>query len=300
MGTMVGVLGAVNDSTAEALAPEAYVIIAYGNRLGYHYSAIFAGLLIGAHKGDAAPILIYTDRPQLFRNYPFEIVPISPQQLGDWSLEGRYWFRIKNRVMHDVLGRGFERVLYIDSDIAFTGNPHVDIGRVTPDRAVLFRNEGRANRSPKSRYQNLASLPKDLFADDGLVLSPSTPLWSSAVMGLHRNMREGVECADRIIRGLFGKIDTHTLEQFALGVALARDHQVVPSFGSFSIFSTSRTRAFARRRMFEFFQRHHAAPLEVQMAQAKRLRLRQPLGTRVVGRLLEIKPGPDPDFSLLS
>ncbi|MDG4883114.1 hypothetical protein [Mesorhizobium sp. WSM4884] len=296
----VGVLGAVHDSTVEQRSSQAYVIIAYGNGLGYHYSAIFAGLLISAYKDDASPIVIYTDRPELFRNYPFQIVPISPQQISDWSLEGRYWFRIKNRVMHDVLDRGFERVLYIDSDIAFTGNPNIDIGRVTPGRAVLFRNEGRANRSPKSHYRGLAGLPKDLFADDDLVLSPSAPLWSSAVMGLHRNMRASVECADRVIRGLFGKVDTHTLEQFALGVALAKDHQVVPSYGSFSIFSTSRTRAFARRRIFEFFQRNRAAPLGVQMAEAKRLSLRQPLGTRVIGRLLELKAGPDPDFATLS
>ena len=227
-------------------------------------------------------------------------MPIPPRQLSEWSLQGRYWFRIKNRVMHDVLGRGFERALYIDSDIAFTGNPHVDIARVTPGRAVLFRNEGRANRSPKSHYRSLADLPKDLFADDGLALSPTAPLWSSAMMGLHRDMRASVDCADRIIRGLFGKIDIHTLEQFALGVALARNHQVVPSFGSFSIFSTSRRRAFARRKIFEFFQRNRAAPFDVQTAEAKRLRLRQPIGKMVVGRLLELKAGPDPDFSMLA
>ncbi|MDX8501525.1 hypothetical protein RFM99_24310 [Mesorhizobium sp. VK4C] len=300
MRSGVNVVSAVGGDFAVTDAPEAYVIIAYGDRLGYHYSAIFAALLISAYKGDASPIVIYTDRPELFRNYPFQIVPITPQQISDWSLEGRYWFRIKNRVMHDVLGRGFERVLYIDSDIAFTGNPNVDIGRVTPGRAVLFRNEGPVNRSPKSHYRGLAGLPKNLFADDGLVLSPSAPLWSSAVMGLHRDMRASVDCADRVIRGLLGKIDSHTLEQFALGVALARNHQVVPSFGRFSIFSTSRTKAFARRRMFEFFQRNHAAPFDVQMAEAKRLRLQQPIGKMVVGRLLELKAGPDPDFSMLA
>ncbi|WP_131802853.1 hypothetical protein [Mesorhizobium sp. ORS 3428] len=296
----MSVLGAAHGSSGQTRSSEAYVVVAYGDRLGYHYSAIFAALLISAYKGDGAPVVIYTDRPELFRNYPFEIVPISPQQIGDWSLEGRYWFRIKNRVMYDVLGRGFECVLYIDSDIAFTGDPRVDMARVTPGRAVMFRSEGPANRSPKSSYHSLAGLPKDLFAEDGLVLSPSAPLWSSAIMGLHRDMRESVECADRIIRGLLGKIDTHTLEQFALGVALEREHEVVPSSGKFSIFSTTRTKAFARRRMFEFFQRNHAAPFEVQMAEAKRLRLRQPLGRMVVGRLLELKPGPDPDFGRLA
>jgi len=111
------------------------------------------------------------------------------------------------------------------------------------------------------------------------------------MMGLHRDMRASVDCADRIIRGLFGKIDTHTLEQFA--------HQVEPSFGSFSIFSTSRRRDFARRKIFAFFQRDRA-PFEVQMAEAKRLRLRQPIGKMMVGRLLELKAGPDPDFSMLA
>ena len=76
MAFRVDVVCVVDGGSAVADASQAYVIVACGDRLGYHYRAIFAGLLINAYRGDATPIVIYTDRPELFRNYPFEIVPI--------------------------------------------------------------------------------------------------------------------------------------------------------------------------------------------------------------------------------
>ena len=83
-----------------------YLYLDYGGRAQYRrelrYSLISLRQELGA--GSDAGIAVYTDAPQLYANWPVEVVDIAAQTQA-WSGNGLYHHRIKPAVVLDALQR---------------------------------------------------------------------------------------------------------------------------------------------------------------------------------------------------
>lgn len=141
-------------------AAKVHVLAAYGPDIFYHYGAIFAALRIFAAfqtSGDRPEIWVYTDRRDLFSGYPVRTIELSPARISDWSLDGRYHFRIKNRLLVDALLRGCSSLLFLDSDMVVKGRTDEDFGLLGTRAAVLHSNEGKAYTT-NAEYHGLQNL----------------------------------------------------------------------------------------------------------------------------------------------
>ena len=73
--------------------------IVYGDNQGYYDGAKFSliTLMNWFSDKDSIEIVILTEKPEAFLNIPVTIIPMTNLQINEWSLNGKYHFRIKNR-----------------------------------------------------------------------------------------------------------------------------------------------------------------------------------------------------------
>ena len=250
-----------------------HALAAYGSDIFYHYGAIFAALrILGSFQssGDRPEIWVYTDKPDLFSGYPVCAIHLSSEKISDWSLDGRYHFRIKNRVLVDALSKGCSSLLFLDSDMVVNGRTDKDFRSITGGAAVLHSEEGKAYRT-NAAYRGLKDLSLRV-GSGSFPLSGAEPMWRSSVIGVSSAMVEALNQADELICQLVGQIEAHTIEQFALGVALSRVTQVHASKTRFVDYSDYFNKAIARERLSVFFRNFGTSSVEAQIAAARGLR----------------------------
>ena len=73
--------------------------IVYGDEPGYYYGAKFSYLTFmhWVEYKNEVEVVVLTEKPHEFSEYPLKVISMSSEQKNDWSLSGRYHFRIKNR-----------------------------------------------------------------------------------------------------------------------------------------------------------------------------------------------------------
>jgi hypothetical protein len=106
-----------------------YLYLDYGGRARYRRELRYSLISLRqelAGKEPAAGIAIYTDAPQLYANWPVEVVDIAAQTQA-WSGNGLYHHRIKPAVVLDALTRFAAPVCFIDSDSIIQPGFHVDV-----------------------------------------------------------------------------------------------------------------------------------------------------------------------------
>lgn len=248
------------------------MLAAYGDDIFYHYGAVFAALRIlgWCRRNEVNPeIWIYTDKPDLFSGYPVYVIHLTPENISDWSLRGRYHFRIKNRVLVDALTRGCSSLLFLDSDMVVTGRTDRDFHMLSTGVAIMHGSEGRAQKT-NAAYRGLRDLRLSM-GSTCLQLTGEEPMWRSSVIGVSSAMVEALNHADEIMCQLVGQIDAHTIEQFVLGVALSRATRVHASKTRFIDYSDYFNKAIARERLSLFFKSFGDSSVEAQIAAARRL-----------------------------
>ena len=79
--------------------------IVYGEDKAYYDGAIFSFLTFNYWIKDEneIEIVVLTEKPEVFIDYPVKTIPISQKQKKQWSLNGSYHFRIKNRGLAFVM-----------------------------------------------------------------------------------------------------------------------------------------------------------------------------------------------------
>jgi hypothetical protein len=109
-----------------------YLYLDYGGRAQYRrelrYSLISLRQELGQELGAAADarIAVYTDAPQVYANWPVEVVDIAAQTQA-WSGNGLYHHRIKPAVVLDALKRFATPVCFIDSDSIIQSGFHAEV-----------------------------------------------------------------------------------------------------------------------------------------------------------------------------
>ena len=111
-----------------------YLYLDYGGRTQYRrelrYSLISLRQELTAAQD--ARIAIYTDAPQLYANWPVEVVDIAAQTHA-WSGGGIYRHRIKPAVVLDALRRFAAPVCFVDSDSIIQPGFHAEVtAKVAP------------------------------------------------------------------------------------------------------------------------------------------------------------------------
>ena len=105
--------------------------IVYGDDQGYYDGAKYSFLTFmnWIKVNDPIDIVVLTEKPEEFSQYPITTLPLSTQQKDNWSLNGKYHFRIKNRglayVMDHLNLTANDKILFLDTDTAVKEQPEL-------------------------------------------------------------------------------------------------------------------------------------------------------------------------------
>jgi len=105
-----------------------YLYLDYGGRAQYRRELKYSLISLRQELGAApdARIAIYTDAPQVYANWPVEVVDIAGKTQA-WSGDGLYHHRIKPAVVLDALRRFATPVCFIDSDSIIQPGFHAEV-----------------------------------------------------------------------------------------------------------------------------------------------------------------------------
>jgi heptosyltransferase III len=258
--------------------------IVYGEDQTYYDGAIFSFLSsmnwIKGH--NEFEIVILTENPSYFENYPITTILMTNDQKKDWSLNGKYYFRIKNRglaYVMDVLNLNkFDKILFFDTDTYFHKSllPLFDL--IKPNQAVLYLNEGLIYKRKRfSPYVTNLDNKKIKIGNDIYEISKNSALWGSLMVGIMPNMRPSIEWADKLLVKLHDLVNIHTIEEFALAEALLRNYNLVEGKNHVSLYSTSRKKEYAKGILNSFFMKNKNLPISQQVLLAQKIKIKRPL-----------------------
>lgn len=219
--------------------------IAFGQDEFFAVGALFSALRL-LHYSPNASIQVLTDKPHIFDGYPIETIDLTPQRMVETSFGGRYKFGIKAAGIIELLNRS-DRLFFMDTDVYPTGDISKCFGRISASRSIMWRREGR----PKKSFRSLGG---QAIALDGHILTGNETMWSSAVLGIHRDNLSRLVQAYAAVEQMIGIVQAHTSEQFCAGVALSSDGRKISRHQlPLHNYSSKGKKLFARRRITSFF-----------------------------------------------
>ena len=203
-----------------------YLYLDYGGHAKYRRELKYSLISLKAELGrkDAmgeAPIVIYTDSPALYANWPVTAVDIAGR-LASWSGNGLYYHRIKPAVVQDALKRFAAPVCFIDSDSiirpGFDDEVRAKIGLNSREKGAVVMNAfERRNPYPplsgfRCRLPNLGDYRYD---------TKNSLMFNSGLIGIAPEHAPVMEDTLAMIDALIGRAKKFpAIEQFALSEVL--------------------------------------------------------------------------------
>lgn len=265
------------------------VYVLFGEDPAYYQGAVFSLLTLMRASGGSldCPVHVLAQQPEWFDSYPVRVTPLESEMLDEWSLGGRYAFRIKSQGVRSALETS-ERLCFADADLAFSRPLDSLFDRIRPDSALMYSDEGPVlGRRRFSGYEPMRGRHFDL--DGGISWGPSedSRMWGSAIIGLHRDMAPALDLADRIQLALLDVVEAHTIEQFALAEALRINGiQISAARHGVIDYSTFGKKLHARTVLDRFFAEFGRRPLREQVEAARPGLMRRPLGALLRQKLV--------------
>jgi len=234
--------------------------IIYGNNQSYYDGAKFSFLTFmhWISSEDPIEIVVLTEKPEKFTNYPVRVIKISDEQLKIWSLDGKYHFRIKNRglafIMDKLQLKKEDKILFFDSDTYFHKSPLRLFDLIKPNQALFYLNEGLIYKRKRFNVY-IKHLEGRQIEIEGhhYKLTKKSALWGSLMVGIMPNMRPSLEWSDKLLLKLNDLVPSHTIEPFALSETLLRNYKLVEGKNFVSLYSTSRKKEYASKILDKFF-----------------------------------------------
>lgn len=196
-----------------------WMYIVFGTDQKYIAELVFsiASLL---NRLPSARVVVYVDRPLDLTGLDIEIVVLRPENLVDWTLNGRYVYRAKILALREALRRS-EKVILIDTDTYFTANPCALESSLGVDRFLMHTFEYDLSADP--HFAALQHDPRHPY------ISPQARMFNSGVIGIHEG---NMDVVDEILQlndsmlesGDFGF--THAIEQLAVSLVFQRHGSV--------------------------------------------------------------------------
>ena len=256
--------------------------IVYGEDQTYYDGVIFSFLTLRNWIVDSNQIEAYvlSEMPEKFSGYPINTLLLSDKQKNEWSLNGKYNFRIKNRglafVMDELKLKESDRILFFDTDTYFKKSPLPLFELIQPNQAVYCINEGLIyNRKRFSVYLDHLEGKSIDINGQSYELSKDSAMRSSQIIGIMPNMRESLDWADKLIIKLFELVPAHTIEQFALSESLLRKYRMVEGKNFISLYSTSRKKEYAKNILSNFFKENNLLHIDEQVRLAQNYKIKR-------------------------
>ena len=268
--------------------------IVYGDDQIYYDGAIFSLLTfkywIGAEKVE---IVVLTEQPEQFNNYGVKVIALSKIQKKEWSFNGEYHFRIKNRglayVMDELNLEKSDKILFFDTDTYFHRSPMPLFDLIQPHQALLYLNEGLIYKRKRFNVyvKNLEGRSLEINGEF-YKLSRSSALWGSLMVGIMPSMRSSLDWADLLMQKFYEIVPSHTIEPFSLSETLLKKYKLVEGKKFVSLYSTSRKKNYARNKLADFFQESEFLKLDQKVILAQNLKIKRPLYVILFQRFLRI------------
>ena len=267
------------------------LFIVYGEDEGYYNGAKFSLLTFmnWYSDNDSIQIVILTERPSEFKNYPVTVLPINKQQKRDWSVNGKYHFRIKNRGMAYVMDKfklnNQDKILFFDTDTYFKKSPLALFDYIRPDQALFYLNEGFIYKRKRFNVYIESLQGKKLKYDGGTYeLTKKSAMWGSLMIGLMPNMRSSLEWADKLLIKFIETVPSHTIEPFSLSESLLKKFKIVEGKKLVSLYSTSRKKKYALKVIAQFFLKNSSLPINEQILMAQKVKIKRSITTIIKQR----------------
>ena len=267
--------------------------IVYGDDQNYYDGALFSFLTFKnwMSDDDQVEVVVLTEKPEKFEGYPIKIFSMSSEQKNDWSLNGLYHFRIKNRglafIMDEMKLKDFDKILFFDTDTYFNKSPLPLFDLIKPNQALFYLNEGLIY-GRKRFFVYVKSLQDKKIEIDGesYELSKKSALWGSLMVGINSDMRASLDWADKLMIKFFELVPSHTIEPFALSESLLRNYKLVEGKKFVSLYSTSRKKAHATKILTSFFKENKLLLIDEQVRLAQKVKIKRPLLVLIKQRFL--------------
>ena len=257
--------------------------IVYGEDQAYYEGALFSLLTFWnwVSEIDQIEFVVLTEKPEKFKNYPVKIISMSQEQKSEWSFEGKYHFRIKNRglafVMDKLKLKDKDKILFFDTDTYFHKSPLQLFNLIQPNQALFYLNEGLIYK--RKRFDvYIKSLEGKQIEIEGqkYELSKKSAIWGSLMIGIMPNMRHSLEWADLLMKSFYEIVPSHTIEPFSLSESLLRNYNLVEGKNYVSLYSTSRKKEYARNVLAKFFQENKSLYIDQKIILAQNIKIKRP------------------------
>ena len=232
-----------------------------------------------------------TEKPEKFAGYPFTyLIAMSSEQKKEWSLNGAYHFRIKNRglafVMDKIKLSEFDKILFFDTDTYFHKSPLPLFDLIESNQALFYLNEGLIyDRKRFFTYVENLKGKKIEIDGESYELSKKSALWGSLMVGIMGNMRFSLDWADKLMLKFFDIVPAHTIEPFALSESLLRKYRIVEGKNFVSLYSTSRKKEYAKNILSNFFKENNLLHIDEQVRLAQNVKIKRSIFTILKQRL---------------
>ena len=268
--------------------------IVYGADQGYYDGAKFS-LLTFKHwsKEEKIEIVVLTEKPQEFSNYQVKVISIPNVKKNEWSLNGKYHFRIKNRglayVMDELKLEEKDKILFFDADTYFHKSPLPLFDLIQPNQALFYLNEGLIYKRKRFNvYVKHLEGKRIEIDDDFYELSKKSALWGSLMVGIMPNMRPSLDWADKLMQVFIDTVPAHTIEPFSLAESLLRKYKMTEGKKYVSLYSTSRKKEHAILIIAEFLNKCQALPIDKQISLAQKVIIKRSVFKVIKQRILHL------------
>ena len=269
--------------------------IVYGDDQGYYEGAKYSLLTFmnWILVDEPIEIVVLTEKPVEFNDYPVTVIPLSSRQKKEWSLDGNYHFRIKNRGLAFVMDQldlmEEDKILFFDTDTYFHKSPLQLFDLIQHNQALYYLNEGLIYKRKRFNVyvKNLEGKQIDL-GGHSYELTKNSAMWGSLMIGIMPNMRSSLEWADKLMIQLFKEVPDHTIEMFSLSEMLLRKYKLVEGKKFVSLYSTSRKKQYAQQIISKFFSQFKLQPINKQIQLAQKVRIKRPPHIIIKQRLLRL------------
>ena len=269
--------------------------IVYGDEPGYYHGAKFSYLTFmhWVEYKNEVEVVVLTEKPHEFSEYPLKVISMSSQQKNDWSLSGRYHFRIKNRGLAYVMDRlkleEQDKILFFDTDTYFHKNPLPLFDLIKPNQALFYLNEGQIYKRKRFSVYIEHLEGRSIKIDNQYYqLSKKSMMWGSLMVGIMPNMRLSLDWSDKLLIELIDIVPAHTIEPFALSEALLKKYQIVEGKNYVSLYSTSRKKTHAIEVLKRFFEQYHNFSIEEKIKLAQKVKVKRTFLKVLKQRILQL------------
>jgi len=269
--------------------------IVYGHDQGYYDGAKFSLITFmnWISNNDLIEIVILSENPEAFKNLPVTVIPITKLQINEWSLNGKYHFRIKNRGLAfamDVLKvKNSDKILFLDTDTYFKKSPLELFDLIQPKQALFYLNEGLIYDRKRFNVYVESLRNKQIKIDDKIYeLKKDSEMWGSLMIGIMPNMRTSLELSDKLLLKFIDIVPAHTIEPFALVEILKRKCKIVEGKRFVSLYSTSRKKEYAVKIISKFFVDNKSSSFESLINKAQKIKIKRSIYTVVKQRFIRL------------